>query len=200
MKKITISFLFILIAITAFCQGSSSACKPDKVVQDKITKEKSELWFSKLASSSSFKSSATGKADLLYYIQYSKTGDKYIITLQLSQTSSYTKEVFGNNLNFSNQDRVVFGWAKNQPIEVKIDGVAHNKRVLEKANQVVNFYFLSFTITEDNLESIKNLFTNDLITGVRIIMANGTTIDKEVKGNMNLKAQKQAQCFFAQIK
>jgi len=198
MKKITISFLFIIASLTAFGQ-SKSACKPDKLVEDKITKEKSELWFTKLASSSSFKSASTGKADLLYHILFSKSGDSYLVTIQLSQTSSFTKEAFGDDLRFSNQDKIVLGWANSKPIEIKVEIVGRDKKVFEQAKQVTNYYLLSFSITKENLESMKSLFTNDLITGVRIIMASGAIIDKEVKGNANVGVQSKAKCFFAQI-
>lgn len=200
MKKITTLLLFVLFALVTFAQSKSSVCKPDKVVEDKITKEKVELWYSKLASSSSFKSSASGKADLLYYIQFVKSGDKNSISIQLSQTSSFTKESFGDELRFSNQDKIVFGWANNKPIQVDVESVAKNKKVFEKANQVTNYYFLTFSITEENLENMKELFTNDLITGVRVVMANGSTIDKEVNDKMNVKAQENAKCFFDLIK
>lgn len=199
MKKVSLSFLFIIASLAVFSQSNSSACKPNKVVQDKITKEKSEMWFTKLASSSSFKSSSTGKSDLLYHIVFLKSANQHVISLELSQTSSFTKEAFGDDLRFSNQDKIVFGWENNKPVEIKVESIDKSKKVLEKANQVINYYSLYFSVTEENFEAMKNLFANDLITGVRIVMANGTVIDKEVKG-MNTKVQAKAKCFFSQIK
>ncbi|MBK7137772.1 MAG: hypothetical protein IPH74_01605 [Bacteroidetes bacterium] len=201
MKKKALNIIFFMF-ITLFSFGQKQekdTCKPDEIKKDKITNEFVEIWTEKLASSSSFKSASNGKADFLYYLSFYKTSNGNYIVIRLSQTSPYMKEFFGEDIKFSKEDKIIFGWAGMKPLELNIGEVQNSRRVNEASKQVVNTYGLIISISENDSALIKDCFTKSLMTGMRINMKSGNVLEEEIKDKTNLKINKKAKCFFDAI-
>jgi hypothetical protein len=201
MKK-GIVFIFFVIATNQFVFGQKQEkdlCKADEIKKDKITKETIEIWREKLASSSSFKSATNGKADFLYYLSFYKTSNGNYLVINLSQTSPYAKEFFGEDIKFSKKDIIVFGWAENKPLELNIGEVQNSRKVYESSKLVVNTYGLIISISDNDSALIMECFTKDLLTGMRINMESGNVLEEEIKDKVGIKINQKADCFFKSI-
>ena len=194
MKRIFILLSLFLFTMSGFAKD---ACAPDNVSQDKITKETFETWQEKLASSSMFKSASNGKADFLYYIMFYKSskGSKGI-ALNLSQTTAYVKELFGEDAQFKKGDKILIGWQDKEPLELTIDNVQSQRKVYTASKSVLNSYSLFSEIKEEDYEKLKDYFYNDFITGLRIVSEGSSVVETEVNGKKNTKVSSKAKCFF----
>lgn len=192
------SILFAVSIIAPICvYAGKNDCAPNQTSKDKITKESFEIWSEKLASSSSFKSATNGKSDFLYYIYFYKSsnGNKGI-GINISQTSPYAKELFGEDVKFNKGDKLLFGWEVGEPLELVISKTESKRNVYTGTQTVVNSYNLVTVINDEDIQKLKDYFLNDHIIGLRIISNSDNVIETEVNDKKNTKISAKAKCFF----
>lgn len=180
-------------------EENTTDCKPDVINVDKITKEKKEFWTLKLASSFVFTDKAKGKDQFIFYFQLIKIESKQYFSLVVQKTASMVSQLLQDDYVFEKGNTVLFGLTDAKPYEMIITDVYKDKKVYDGSRQVVTLHYLIHEIKEDEIPYVKDLLTNKNIDAIRIVLNDGTMINKDIKEKKSEQLINKANCFFEAI-
>ena len=172
---------------------------PILLILTKSQKKKKEFWTLKLATSSVFADKANGTDQFIFYFQLIKIESKQYFSLVLQKTASMTSQLLRDDYVFEKGNKVLIGLADSKPYEMSITDVYKDKKVYESLHQVVTFHYLIHEIDNDEIPYIKDLLTSKNIDALRIVLNDGTMINKEVKEKKSDQLISKANCFFNAI-
>lgn len=184
-----------------FEKSKNSDCKPDEIQVDKITKEKYEIWYCKIAKS---KESGLGTYDqnMQYFIQISKSENKYYITMSILRYGSQAKAEYSTPINAKKGNVFLLGFENHKPLEFTATDISNKSMTYgtDDAAKVSKTVSLLSEINQSELENIKEILTNNVIDGIRVLLEDDIKLERNIETKNGLKIKEKFNCFFDSIK
>lgn len=173
-------------------------CKPDVVREDKITKQRIEIW-TQVLSATSFAGSLWGSAEVTITATVGRYGPLNAINLEIQK-----KEAASDSLAFDDVYRaaagkpIYFGVKDAEPIALTVTDVSNDARMAQGLfdKKGVTTVVLSATVPNAELARLRDSLTTKPVDALRVLLAGDQRIEKSVDEKSGKRLMEKFQCFY----
>lgn len=176
-------------------------CKPDDIEVDKITKDKIEYWYCKIARS---KEAGIGIYDqnMQYYLQVSKCNNKYYLSLGIYRYGTQAKAEFSTPINAKKGNTFLLGFENHKPLEFVATNVSNKSMTFGSSEdaKVSKAVILESELNPNEITELMKIFNENIVDGIRILLDDDIKLERTIEKKNGLKIQEKLNCFFNSIK
>ena len=178
----------------------SKDCKPDDIQIDKISKEKYEIWITKIAKS---KEAGLGTFDenMMYYLQIAKGDQKYFLTMFFARIGTQAKAEFSTPINAKKGNTFILGFENHKPLEFIATDVSNKSMTFGNGQdaKVQKSVGLVSEIKKEDIPNLKEILSNNIIDGIRILLTDDVKLERSIDKKNGQKILSKFKCYFDSI-
>lgn len=197
--------IVIVISVLVCCFSSSEAwaqnCKPDVSREDKISKERIDVW-AQVLFSTSFGSSLMSTSEVGITATIGRYGSLNAVNLQIQK-----REESATNAQFESAYRAAvgkpfyFGFKNGDPLAFVVTEVGNEAKVQQGlfAAKGVTTVVLSAVLPDNELATLRDALTTRQIDAIRMVLAGDLRIEKSVNDKNGKKMMEKFSCFYQSL-
>ena len=201
----TMRQLVIVIYALLWCFSSSQAwaqnCKPDVSREDKISKERIDIWTQVL-----FSTSVVGRlwstSDVAITATVGRYGSRNAVNLQIQKREeSATNAAFESAYRAAVGKPFYFGFKNGDPVAFVVTNVSNQAKVEQGLGGAkgVTTVVLAAVVRDKDLAKLRDAITSRQIDSVRIALAGDVGIEKSVDDRNGRKMMEKFSCFYQSL-
>jgi hypothetical protein len=197
--------LMVATCVLTICFSSSQAsaqnCKPDVSREDKISKERIDIWAQGLFSTS-FGSSLMSTSEVGVTATIGRYGTINAINLELQKREeSATNAAFESAFRGAVGKSFYFGFKNGDPAAFVVTEVGNEAKVQQGlfAAKGVTTVILSAVLDDKELASLRVALTTRQIDAIRMVLAGDVRIEKSVNDKNGKKMMEKFSCFYQSL-
>lgn len=199
MKNVLTTILLIVFFLP-FYQSFAQKCKPDAQSTDKFTKKQNTYWIEEIYKPGF----ADGVNDALANNTSSYTislligrfGDANFIQIVIKKNEASLQSAnFESALKSEKGNEFLLGFQEGDPMNFIATGAQNNTKMDNINNVLVTTVSLDCKISDEDLSKLEQLTTKP-ITAIRIKLANGVTIEQDVKSKKGQNTMQKLACCY----
>lgn len=196
-----VAFMTTLAAL--LCEPSPCAaqgkCKPDISQVDKISNKRIELYSQQLFATS-FLASMWKAQETYITLEFLQNGDEYAVQLRVEKKEgSVDRAVFESQYRAAVGQPIQLGFKSGNPLEIVVTNVGNNSQMtgfLSDSRRVSTTVILAAELKGDDLVRAREAFTTRQVQAVRVHLAGGVGLTKDVDDKLGRQLMQKASCFF----
>ena len=175
----------------------AQSCKPNVSRQDKITKQRIDIW-TQVLNSTSFGASVIGTTDVGITATVGRYGTVNAVNLQIQKKEeSRAKVDIESPYRAAVGKPFYFGFKSGPPLAFMVTEVSNAARVGGViTSKAITTVVLSAVVSDADLLTLRETLTTQPIDAVRIELAGDLRIEKSVSEGNGRKMMENFQCFF----
>lgn len=192
--------VLLLILITSV-QSWAQNCKPNVSREDKISKERIDIW-TQVLFSTSFGSSLMSTSEVGITATVGRYGTLNAINLQIQKREeSATNAAFESAYRAAVGKSFYFGFKNGDPVAFVVTEVNNEAKVQQGlfAAKGVTTVVLSAIVQDQDLATLRDALTSRQIDAVRIVLAGDLRIEKSVDDKNGKKMMEKFSCFYQSL-
>lgn len=197
--RIPITAICLLIFFfSVFTQSWAQNCNPDMSREDKISKQKIDVWVQSLFSTG-FGSSLMNTSEVGITATVGRYGIFNAINLQIQKSEeSATNAAFESAYRAAVGKSFYFGFKSGDPVAFVVTDVSNDARVRQGlfSAKGVTTVVLSAVVSDQELAKLRNALTSRQIDAVRMELADDIGIEKSVSEKNGKKMMQKFVCFY----
>lgn len=197
--------LMVATCVLMFCFSSSQAwaqnCKPDVSREDKISKERIDIW-AQVLSSTSFGSSLMSTSEVSVTATIGRYGTINAVNLELQKREeSATNAAFESAFRGAVGKPFYFGFKNGDPAAFVVTEVGNDAKVQQGlfAAKGVTTVILSAVLDDRELATLRDALTTRQIDAIRLVLAGDVRIEKSVNDKNGKKMMEKFSCFYQSL-
>lgn len=197
--------LMVATCVLMFCFSSSQAwaqnCKPDVSREDKISKERIDIW-AQVLSSTSFGSSLMSTSEVSVTATIGRYGTINAVNLELQKREeSATNAAFESAFRGAVGKPFYFGFKNGDPAVFVVTEVGNDAKVQQGlfAAKGVTTVILSAVLDDRELATLRDALTTRQIDAIRLDLAGDVRIEKSVNDKNGKKMMEKFSCFYQSL-
>lgn len=196
MRK-TLSLVALVVWWVLSTQLAAQDCKPSVSREDRITKERVDIWSQQLSATSFMGSMATG-AEVNITATVGRYGAANAINLQIQQSNeSATNASMTSSYLGAKGQPMQFGFKNGEPLALVVTDVSNAANVQQGLiTKAVNTVVLSAVLSDQEMGQLREALTSRQIDAVRIRLAGNQILDKAVSDGNGKKMREKFACFY----
>jgi hypothetical protein len=190
--------VFICAAVGITAQGWARGCRPDVVRQDKITKQRAEIW-TQVVSSTSFMSSLWKDSETTVKATIGRYGSVHALNLEIhKREGSLERALLESSYRGTAGKAILFGFKDAPPVELLITDVGNDARVAQGvfAAKAVTTVVLSAVLANDALGRLRDVFTSRSVDAIRVTLSGDVHLEMAVDEDTAEELMEKFQCFY----
>jgi hypothetical protein len=200
MRQILIT-IYVLVCCFSSSQAWAQNCKPDVSREDKISKERIDVWAQALFSTS-FGSSLMSTSEVGITATIGRYGSLNAVNLQIQK-----REESATNAQFESAYRAAvgkpfyFGFKNGDPLAFVVTEVGNEAKVQQGlfAAKGVTTVILSAVLQDAELATLRDALTTRQIDAIRMVLAGDLRIEKSVNDKNGKKMMEKFSCFYQSL-
>ena len=197
MRRSAICFS-LLVTVFATPQVQARGCKPNIVTEDKITKERVEIW-TQVLSETSFMGSLWGSTDVSITATVGRYGSVNAINIVIQKKErSAEKAAFDSAYRAAIGQPIYFGVSGGgTPVALVVTDVSNDSRIggfIEQA--AVTTVVLSAALSNYELGRLRDTLTSKPFDALRVNLAGNLRIEKEIDEDYGEELMGKFRCFY----
>jgi hypothetical protein len=172
-------FIFLCLCPTVAVHGWARGCRPDVVRQDRITKQRVEVW-TQVLSSTSFLGSLWGTSETTVIATVGRYGSLNAVNVEIhKREGSFQNALVESAYRGAAGKSIFLGFKDAPPVELVITNVGNDARVSQGvfAAKAVTTVVLSAALSNDALARLRESFTTRYVDAVRIMLSGDVRIE-----------------------
>lgn len=197
--------LMVATCVLMFCFSSSQAwaqnCKPDVSREDKISKERINIW-AQVLFSTSFGSSLMSTSEVGITATIGRYGFINAVNLEIQKREeSATNAAFESAYRAAVGKPFYFGFKNGDPVAFVVTEVGNEAKVQQGlfAAKGVTTVILSAVLQDNELAALRDALTTRQIDAIRMILAGDVRIEKSVNDKNGKKMMEKFSCFYQSL-
>ncbi len=197
--------LMVATCVLTFCFSSSKAwaqnCKPDVSREDKISKERIDIW-AQVLFSTSFGSSLMSTSEVGVTATIGRYGTINAVNLELQKREeAATNAAFESAFRGAVGKSFYFGFKNGDPAAFVVTEVGNDAKVQQGlfAAKGVTTVILSAVLDDKELASLRDALTTRQIDAIRMVLAGDVRIEKSVNDKNGKKMMEKFSCFYQSL-
>lgn len=197
--------LMVATCVLTLCFSSSQAwaqnCKPDVSREDKISKERIDIW-AQVLFSTSFGSSLMSTSEVSVTATIGRYGTINAVNLELQKREeSATNAAFESAFRGAVGKPFYFGFKNGDPAAFVVTEVGNDAKVQQGlfAAKGVTTVILSAVLDDKELASLRDALTTQQIDAIRMVLAGDVRIEKSVNDKNGKKMMEKFSCFYQSL-
>ncbi len=195
---IPVQVLAVLISLTVCCIGtetlSAASCKPDASGQDRITKQKIDVW-SQVLSSSGFLSAALMDNDVTFTAYVKRIGDRNFVVIGIEKVEeNVARAAFESHYHGAKGDQLVLGFKGGDPLSFVVTEVA-NQAQADMFGKLHMSVVWAAEMSLNDLAAMRETLSAKQVDAIRITQAAGQ-VDEAVSDSNGKKLMAKFACFY----
>jgi hypothetical protein len=200
MRQILIA-TYLLVCCFPSSQASAQNCKPDVSREDKISKQRIDIW-TQVLFSTSFGGSLMSTSEVGITATVGRYGTVNAVNLQIQK-----KEESATNAAFESAYRAAvgkpfyFGFKNGDPVAFVVTEVNNEAKVQQGlfAAKGVTTVVLSAVVQDKDLARLRDALTSRQIDAVRMVLTGDVRIEKSVNDKNGKKMMEKFSCFYQSL-
>jgi hypothetical protein len=191
--------------VLACCFSSSLAwaqsCKPDVSREDRISKQRVDVWTQTLFSTS-FAGRLWNTSDVGITATVGRYGSRNAVNLQIQKREeSSTNAAFESAYRAAKGKPFFFGFKNGDPVAFVVTDVSNEARVQQGLGgpKGVTTVVLSALVRDGDLAKLREALTTREIDSVRIVLAGDIVIEKSVDDKNGRRLMEKFSCFYQSL-
>jgi hypothetical protein len=200
MKKLMIATCALMFCFTS-SPASAQNCKPDVSKEDKISKERVEIW-AQVLFSTSFGSSLMSTSEMSVTATIGRYGAINAVNLELQKREeSATNSAFESAFRGVVGKTFYFGFKNGDPAAFVVTEVGNNAKVQQGlfAAKGVTTVVLSAVVNDKELATLRDALTTRQIDAIRMVLAGDVRIEQSVNDKNGRKMMEKFSCFYQSL-
>ncbi len=200
MRQILIA-AYVLVCCSSSSQAWAQNCKPDVSTEDKISKERINIWAQNLFSTS-FGGSLLGTSDVTVTVTVGRYGSLNAINLQIrKREESATNAALESAYRGAKGKPFYLGFKAGDPVALTVTEVNNESKydssLLTGDNRrLVTTVVLSSVVPDSEMATLRSALTSRQIDAVRIMLSGDLQINKSVSDSNGKKMMEKFSCFY----
>jgi hypothetical protein len=197
--------LLLATCVLMFCFPSSPAwaqnCKPDVSKEDKISKERIDIW-AQVLFSTSFGSSLMSTSEMSVTATIGRYGTLNAVNLELQKREeSATNAAFESAFRGAVGKPFYFGFKNGDPAAFVVTEVGNNAKVQQGlfAAKGITTVVLSAVVDDKELATLRDALTTRPIDAIRMVLAGDVRIEQSVNDKNGRKMMEKFSCFYQSL-
>lgn len=195
------TYIFMLVCCFSSSQAWAQDCKPNVSREDKITKERIDVWTQSLFSTS-FGSSLMSTSEISVFATVGRYGTLNAVNIEIQK-----REESGTNAAFESAYRgavgkqFYFGFKNGEPVAFVVTEVGNEAKVQQGlfSAKGVTTVVLSAVVQDNELATLRDALTSRQIDSFRIVLTGDVRIEKSVNENNGRKLMEKFSCFYQSL-
>jgi hypothetical protein len=202
MKSLSTYAIFGALAFA--CLGSADAnaqnCKPDLSREDRISKERVEVW-AQVLSETGFGAKVVGTTEVGITASVGRYGSRNAINLQIQKKEESRQKVeFESSYRSAAGKPFYFGFTSGSPLAFVVTEVSDDTRVGGLvATKAVTTVVLSAVVSDADLSAFREALTSRQIDAVRLELGGNLRIEKTVSDKNGKRMMEKFRCFYQSL-
>lgn len=191
----------VAICVLASCASTSvwaQDCKPNVTREDRISKERIDVWVQELFATG-FGASLMSTSEVGITATVGRYGSLNAINLQIQKKEeSATNAAFEMAFRAAKGSPIYLGFKTGEPVALVVTDVSNAANVQQGlfSAKGVTTVVLSAVVSDQDLASVREALTSRQINAVRISLAGGQQIEKSVNDKNGKKMMEKFTCFY----
>lgn len=194
---------FRIVIVLCLCvgwavRGWARGCRADVARQDKITKERVEIW-TQVLSSTSFLGSLTKTSETTVIATVGRYGALNAVNLEIrKKEGSLQNALVESAYRGAAGKSILLGFKDAPPVELLITDVGNDARVTQGiyAPKAVTTVVLSAALSDEALARLRNVFTSRYVDAVRVTLSGDVRIELSVDEDAGEELMNKFICFY----
>jgi hypothetical protein len=199
MRQILIAtYILVLVCCSSSSQAWAQNCKPDVSREDKITKERIDIWTQSLFSTG-FGSSLMNTSEISMFATVGRYGTVNAVNIEIQKREeSATNAAFESAFRGAVGKPFYFGFKNDDPVAFVVTEVGNQAKVQQGlfSAKGVTTVILSAVVTDNELAALRNALTSRQIDAFRIALSGDVLIEKSVNDKNSKKLMEKFSCFY----
>jgi hypothetical protein len=200
MKKLLTTAMIIALAMPAMAQKKGKSCNPTNSQTDKFTKKQIDTWGYWIEGTSF--GEALWKSDhlMIYLAGQVYGGENYLQIKASIWDKSAQSAQFGGKIEGTKGKSFFLAFADGESLEFIATDAAENKSNYNSRSELYEHsVFYATKIADEDIQKLKERFSNHLLTACRLQLENGNNLDQSFVEKHSREMQRILTCFFERI-
>lgn len=200
MYKIRV-FVLLSVCLISPVRIWARGCRPDVVRQDKITKQRVEIW-TQVLSSTSFMGSLWKNSEMTVKATMGRYGSVNALNLEIQKSDGSLQRALLESAYRGAAGKSIFlGFKDGPPIELLITDVGNDARVAQGlfAPKAVTTVVLSAVLDNQRLANLRETFTSRHVDAIRVTLSDGVQIDLPIDEDTAEELMGKFECFYKSL-
>ena len=204
-RDFTMKILMVATCVLMFCflspQAWAQNCKPDVSREDKISKERIDIWLQSLFSTG-FGSSLMSTSEVDITATVGRYGTINAVNIQIQKREeSATNAAFESAYRGAVGKPFYFGFKNGDPVAFVVTSIGNNAKVQQGlfSAKGVTTVVLSAVVQDNELATLRNALTSRQIDAFRIVLSGDVRIEKSVNEKNGKKLMEKFSCFYQSL-
>ena len=192
------TYIFMLVCCFSSSQAWAQDCKPNVSREDKITKERIDIWTQSLFSTS-FGSSLMNTSEISVFATVGRYGTLNAVNIEIQKREeSATNAAFESAYRGAVGKQFYFGFKNGDPVAFVVTEVGNEAKVQQGlfSAKGVTTVVLSAVVQDNELATLRDALTSRQIDSFRIVLSGDVRIEKSVNDNNGKKLMEKFSCFY----
>lgn len=190
--------IFMLVCCFSTSQAWAQDCKPNVSREDKITKERIDIWTQSLFSTN-FGSSLMSTSEISVFATVGRYGTFNAVNIEIQKREeSATNAAFESAYRGAVGKQFYFGFKNGDPVAFVVTEVGNEAKVQQGllSAKGVTTVVLSAVVQDNELATLREALTSRQIDSFRIVLSGDVRIEKSVNDNNGKKLMEKFSCFY----
>lgn len=191
-------YIFMLVCCFSTSQAWAQDCKPNVSREDKITKERIDIWTQSLFSTN-FGSSLMSTSEISVFATVGRYGTFNAVNIEIQKREeSATNAAFESAYRGAVGKQFYFGFKNGDPVAFVVTEVGNEAKVQQGllSAKGVTTVVLSAVVQDNELATLREALTSRQIDSFRIVLSGDVRIEKSVNDNNGKKLMEKFSCFY----
>lgn len=191
-------YIFMLVCCFSTSQAWAQDCKPNVSREDKITKERIDIWTQSLFSTN-FGSSLMSTSEISVFATVGRYGTFNAVNIEIQKREeSATNAAFESAYRGAVGKQFYFGFKNGDPVAFVVTEVGNEAKVQQGllSAKGVTTVVLSAVVQDNELATLREALTSRQIDSFRVVLSGDVRIEKSVNDNNGKKLMEKFSCFY----
>ena len=200
-QNLITTYMFMLVCYGSSSQAWAQDCKPNVSREDRITKERIDVWTQSLFSTS-FGSSLMNTSEISVFATVGRYGTLNAVNIEIQKREeSATNAAFESAYRGAVGKQFYFGFKNGDPVAFVVTEVGNEAKVQQGlfSAKGVTTVVLSAVVQDHELATLRDALTLRQIDSFRIVLSGDVRIEKSVNDNNGKKLMEKFSCFYQSL-